>query len=79
MQSDEDNTTQQQHEEGDTDTGDNKKCSNKSHSLFLLSESSRKAQRREVQCKLFEHQCELDKLKLEAEDDSEGSDVAENF
>ena len=46
---------------------------------FPLSDSSRKAQRREAQCKLYELQCELEKLKMEAEDDSEGSDVAENF
>ena len=51
----------------------------KSHSLFPLSDSSKKAQRREAQCKLFELQCELEKLKLEAEYDSEESDVAENI
>ena len=78
MESDEDNTPQQQQEEGDADPGDKKKCSSKSHSLFPLSESSKKAQRREVQCKLFEIQCELERLKLEAEDGSEESDVAEN-
>ena len=77
MESDEDNTPQQQQEEGDADTGGKKKCSSKSHSLFPLSDSSRKAERREVQCKLYEIQCELEKLKLEA-DDSEESDVAEN-
>ena len=78
MQSDEDNTPQQQ-EEGETDTGGKRKCSSKSHSLFPLSDSSKKAQRREAQCKLYELQCELEKLKLEAEDDSEESDVAENI
>ena len=79
MESDEDNTPQQQQEEGDADTGGKKKGSSESDSLFPLSDSSRKAQRREAQCKLFELQCELEKLKLEAEDDSEESDVAENF
>ena len=78
MESDEDNTPQQQQEEGDADTGGKKKCSSKSHSLFPLSESSKKAQRREARCKLYELQCELEKLKLEA-DDSEESDVPENF
>ena len=78
MESDEGNTPQQQQEEGDADTGVKKKCSSKSHSLFPLSESSKKTQRREVQCTLYELQCELQKLKLEAEDDSEESDVAEN-
>ena len=79
MESDEDNTTQQQQEEGDNDTGGKKKCSIKFDSLIPLSDSSEKAQKREVQGKLFELQCELDKLKLEAENDSEESDVAENF
>ena len=79
MDSDEDNTPQQQQEEGDTDHGGKKECSSKSDSSFPLSDCSKKAQKREVQCKLFELQCELDKLKLEAEDDSEESDVAENF
>ena len=78
MESDEGNTPQQQQEEGDADTGGKKKCSSKSHSLFPLSESSKKVQRREAQCKLYELQCELERLKLEAEDDSEESDVAEN-
>ena len=78
MESDEDNTPQQQQEEGDANTGGEKKCSSKSNSLFPLSESSKKAQRREAQCRLYEIQCELQKLKLEAEDDSEESDVAEN-
>ena len=54
-------------------------CPRKSDYLFSLSDSSRKAQRREAQCKLYELQCELEKLQLEAEDDSEESDVAENF
>ena len=72
MESDEGKTPQQQQEEG------KKECSNKSNSLFPLSDSSKKAQRREAQCRLFELQCELEKLKLEAEDDSEESDVAEN-
>ena len=79
MESDDDKTPQQQQEEGDADTGGKKKCSSKSDSSFPLSDSSKKAQRREVQCKLYELQCELDKLKLEAADDSEESDVAENF
>ena len=79
MESDEGNTPQQQQEEGETDPVGKKKCSSKSHSLFPLSDSSRKAERREVQCKLYELQCELERLKLEAEDDSEESDVAENF
>ena len=79
MESDEDNTPQQQQEEGDADTDGKRKCSSKSNSLFPLSDSSKKAQRREAQCKLFELQCELEKLKLEAEDGSEESDVAENF
>ena len=78
MESDEDNTPQQQQEEGDADTGGKKKCSSKSHSLFPLPDSSKKAQRREAQCKLYELQCELEKLKMEAEDDSEESDVSEN-
>ena len=78
MDSDEDNTPQQQQEEGDADPSGKKKCSSQSDSLIPLSDSSRKAQRREAQCKLYELQCELEKLKLEAEDDSEESDVAEN-
>ena len=77
MQSDEDNTPQQQPEEGDADPGGKRKCSSQSHSLFPLSDSSRKTERREAQCKLYEILCELEKLKLEAEDDSEESDVAE--
>ena len=79
MESNGDNTPQQQQEEGDADPGGKKKCSSKSHSLFPLSDSSRKAERREVQCKLYEIQCQLEKLKLEAEYDSEESDVAENI
>ena len=79
MKSSEGNTPQQQQEEGETDTVGKKKCSTKSDSLFQLSDSTRKAQRREAQCTLFELQCELEKLKLEAEDDSEESDVAEKF
>ena len=79
MESDEDNSPQQQQEEGDADPGGKRKCSSNSDSLFPLPDSSKKAQRREVQCKLFELQCELQKLKMEAEDDSEESDVAENF
>ena len=78
MQSDEDNAPQQQQEEGDADTDGKKKCSSKFNSLFPLSESSRKAQRRQAQNKLYELQCELERLKLETEDDSEKSDVAEN-
>ena len=78
MESDEANTPQQQQEEGDADTGGKKKCSSKSESLFSLSDSSKKAERREAQCKLYELECELERLKLEAEDDSEESDVAEN-
>ena len=79
MESDEDSTPQQQQEEGETDTGRKKKCSTKSDSLLPLSDSSKKAQRREAQCKLYELQCELQNLKMEAADDSEESDVAENF
>ena len=79
MEGDKDNNPQQQQEEGDTDTGGKKKCSSQSHSLFPLSESSRKAQRCQAQSMLYELQCELEKLKKEAEDDSEESDVAENF
>ena len=78
MESDEDNTPQQQQEEGDADTGSKKKCSSKSRSLFPPSDSSKKAQRRQVRCRLYEIQCELEKLKMEAEDDSEESDVSEN-
>ena len=78
MHSDEGNTAQQ-HEEGDTDPGGKKKCSSKSDSSFPLSDSSRKAQRGEAQCKLYELQCALQKLKMEAEHDSEESDVAEKF
>ena len=79
MDSDEDNTPQQQQEESDAARGEKKKCYSNSDSLFPLSDSSRKAQRREARCKLYELQCELEKLKLEAEDDSEESDVAENL
>ena len=79
MDSDEGITPQQQQEESDTDPGGKKKCSTKSDSSFPLSDSSRKTQRREAQCKLYEIQCEREKLKMEAEDDSEGSDVAENL
>ena len=79
MESDQDDTPQQQQEEGDADPGGKKECPSKSHSLFPLSDSSRKAQRREAQCRLYELQCELERLKLEAEDDSEESDVPENF
>ena len=78
MESGEDNTPQQQQEEGEKDTGGKKECSNKSNSLFPLSDSSKKAQRREAQGRLYELHSELEKLKLEAEDDSEESDVAEN-
>ena len=78
MESDEDKTPQQQQEEGETDASGRKECPRKTDSLFSLSDSSKKAQRLEVRCKLFELQCELDKLKLEAEGDSEESDVAEN-
>ena len=79
MESDEDNNPQQKHEEGKSDPGGKKKASSKSDSLFPLSDSSRKAQRREAQCKLYELQRELEKLKMEAEIDSEESDVAENL
>ena len=79
MESDEGNNPQQQQEEGDTDTSGRKKCSSKSGSFFPLSYPTRKTQKREAQCKLYELQCNLEKLKLEAEDDSEESDVAENF
>ena len=79
MENDEDNTPQQQQEEGDADASGKKKCSSNSDSLFPLSESSKKTQRRDDQCKLYEIQCELENVKLEAEDDSEESDVAENL
>ena len=79
MESDEDDTPQQQQEEGDAEPGGEKKCSSKSLSLFPLSDSSKRAQRREAQCKLYELQCELQKLKLKAEGDSEESDVAGNL
>ena len=46
--------------------------------MFTLPDSSKTAQRREAQCNLYEIQCELQKLKMEAEVDSEGSNVAEN-
>ena len=62
MESDEGNTPQQQQEEGDADTGGKKECPRKSNSLFTLSDSSRKAERREAQCKLYELQCELERL-----------------
>ena len=71
MESNEDNTPQQQHEEGDTDTGGSKNCTSKSHYLFPPSDPSRKTQRRQAQCRLYEIQCEQEKIKLEAEDDSE--------
>ena len=48
-------------------------------SLFPFADSSGKTRGRKAQCKLYELQCEMEKLKIEAEDDSEGSDVAENF
>ena len=79
MQNDEDNNPQQKQEEGETDKRSKKECSRKSDSLFSLSHSSKKAQRREARCRLYEIQCELEKLKMEAKDDSEESDVAENF
>ena len=78
MDNDGGNTPQQQQEQGDAETGGKKKCSSYSDSLFPLSDSSRKAQRREVQCKLYELQRDLEKLKMEAENDSEESDVAES-
>ena len=79
MESDEDSTPQQQQKEGDPDPGGKMKYSSKSNSSFPLLDSSRNPQRREAQCKLYEIQCEMEKLKMEAEDDSEESDVAENF
>ena len=79
MESDEDNTPQQQQEEGDTDTGGKKECSSKSDSLSRLSNFSNKAQRRHAQSKLYERQCEMKKLKMAAEDDSEESYIAEKF
>ena len=79
MDSDEDNTPQQQQEEGETDTGGKKKCSSESDFSFPHSHSSKKAQKREAQCRFYEIQCELEKLKMGAEGDSEESDVAENF
>ena len=72
-------TPQQQQEEGEPATSGKKECPRKSDSLFSLSDSSKKAQRREVRCRLYEIQCELEKLKMGAEGDSEESDVAENF
>ena len=53
--------------------------SSKSDSLFPFPDSFKKTQRREAQCKLYERQCEVQKLKTEAEDDAEESDVAEDF
>ena len=47
--------------------------------MFPLSDSSGKTQRREAWCKLYEIQCQLEELQLEAEDDSEVSDVGENL
>ena len=79
MESDENNIPQLQHEEGESDTGGKGKASIKSDSLFPLSDSSKKAQRREAQGKIYELQHEVEKLKMEAEDNSEESDVAENF
>ena len=79
MESDEDKTPQQQQEQVEPDTSGKKECPRKSGSLFSLSDSSKKAQRREVRCRLYEIQCELEKLKMGAEGDSEESDVAENF
>ena len=79
MESDEDNTPQQKHEEGENDTGGSKKWFRNSDSLFPLSDSSKKAKSSDLQCKLYELQCELAKLKLEAEDDSEKSDVVDNL
>ena len=59
-ESNEDNTPhQQQQEEGDSDTGCKKKCSSKSDYLFSLSDSTRKAQRGDTQCRLYELQREL--------------------
>ena len=79
MESGGDNTPEQQQEEGETDTDGKKKCSSKSDSLIPLSDSSRKAERREAQCKLYELQCEMEKLKMEAEGNSEESDAAQNL
>ena len=80
MESDEDSTIQQKHEEGESDTCGKKKASSKSDSLFPLSDSSRKTQRREAaQRKLCDFRCELEKLKMGAQDDSEESDVGENL
>ena len=79
MEGDEDNTPQQQQEEGETDTGGKKKCSSKSDSLFPPSESSKKAQRREVRSKLCELRCEQEKLNIETENGSEESHVAEKL
>ena len=79
MNSDEGNTPQQQDEEGENDTGGSKKCSSKSQSLFLLSDLSKKAQRREARCMLYELQREMEKLKMETKDGSEESDVSGKF
>ena len=79
MEIDEDNTPQQQHKEGDIDTGGSKTASSETDSLFPLPDSSKKAQRRKVRCKLYENQCELEKQKKEVEEDSEESEVAENL
>ena len=79
MNSEEDKTPQQQQEEGDTDPDGRKKRSSKSDSLFPLPNSSRKAQKRQVQSKFYDPECELQELKTEAEDDSEETDVAEKF
>ena len=79
IESDEDNTPQQQQEEGDTDTGGKKECSSKSDSLFPLSNFSNKAQGRHAQSKLYERQREIEKLKMAEEDDSEESYIAEKF
>ena len=56
-----------------------RECSSESDSLFPLSDSRRKAQKCDIRCKLYENQCELEKLKLEAEDDAEESDGADNL
>ena len=79
MESDEDNTPLQQQKEGDADAGSKKECSSKYDSLFPLSHSSSKRERRQVHCRLYEIRRDLEKLKLKAEDDSEESDVAENL
>ena len=71
-------TPQQQLEEGDIETCGNKKCSSDSDSLFPFFDYSRKAQKRDAQCRLYELPREIQQINAEAEDDSEDS-KAENL